>query len=347
MCTRKKVKAKKEKKNIDKNKLLIKNKASKMISIGVIVVLVSIILTNVITVDTLYKNIGIMILASFGSAVFIAGIVSINLEFFGYIDYAEKRFKNIIIEDDYVQNLSRSKLEELQIKIEEQKLYGTNKPPEGSFHSIVRNDIEPMLEEIFLKDHSVVIDCDLDGDLIKKDIHMTMSHDCLDICKNRNIIDGESKCICSLSSIDGLDDNKLFKLKSVKYNGLEMVNNVVVTIEETDEEVYNRAVHLDISKISEALFVSPEKENVFEIRFSTVVPLEDNMVTSRVPFPAKNFMFTLNYDDNVFRIRGEGFGFMDSHKNIPILESYKRSATIKFNDWILPGDGGLFLVEKL
>jgi|GEM_PF-4872239 len=335
--------------NINKDELIIKQRAKVMLLIGIILVLAMVILRETVATDSLAFTIVVNFFCNLGGTLTVAGIVAIGLEFISYVDYAKNKLKELLIDDQYVNTLEEKKLKELQVKIEERLLFGDFKPPQNSFFKIVHQDIEPLLEGIFIEHYDIVVDCRCEDSTIKKDVHITMY---LSSMKRKNgtslkLYKGDKKDICSLVSIEGFSPEDIYELKSFMINGEELVDDVKVDYKAINELPYNTDIVLDMTAISEKTSIKSDVITTHEIRFSTIVPETDNIQTSRVQYPTRNYTYTMNYDETQVRIRGEGFGFMDSERNTAIINHYRNSTRLRFNDWILPGDGALFVIEKV
>ena len=91
--------------------------------------------------------------------------------------------------------------------------------------------------------------------------------------------------------------------------------------------------------------------NRIEIRTETVVPLHDNTYAHTITIPCQRYSINYSVHNSKYEVLGYGFAFDDEkHKNdidrIIYKDKYEDCFKIRFENWTLPGDGVVFLINK-
>ncbi len=280
-------------------------------------------------------HISMSLLTEIGIALFIVGSITILLEVADFQDYFLKRLTEIIIKDDYINRFDDQKKKELIMRLE-QKLYFKERPkdPESFFYTVQKN-VVPLLETYHYNYYEVRVQCKIDTEkgIIKKKFHRKIE-----------LVNPTSKPIkyklpidCRMKKFDDSLGIIPFKVVSVKVNGKPIDANCET--EDIQDDHYN-IQYLCHNKVD-----CNDDRAVIEIETESVVPIEDINFCHRVPVPCKKYSITFHlHDDSEYALHGHGFGFMDG-SNIE-KQIFERGMMLRFNDWILPGDGVIFSVVK-
>lgn len=140
-------------------------------------------------------------------------------------------------------------------------------------------------------------------------------------------------------SIDGFENNQIYKVVLVKLDNVDItdkVNNNLV-IENIDNETYNLRFKINV-------YLNFSKECLLEMRTETITPITDIHFHQAVIKPCKRYSITFMLYEDGYNLSGYGFGLMrNSSFSKTILA---KGMTLRFTDWILPGDGVIFSVTK-
>jgi hypothetical protein len=143
-----------------------------------------------------------------------------------------------------------------------------------------------------------------------------------------------------MQRIDGIPDDKLYQIKSFIVDNrdeTETAKAIVKPCEITDVHNYNVGFYWEYKH---SLAETVNIETVIE----TITPITDIHCTHRVSAPCKRYSNTITLFNNNYSLSSYGFGFMDQTKFTK--HNLENGVIMKFNDWILPGDGIIFAVQK-
>lgn len=288
------------------------------------------------------------VLINFGNVLVAVCAGSLIIEYYGFIDYMRQRIRDVLIEDDFLDILTNDKMEKLKNKLEQRLLYTNIKNvPTDSLFYVVQDEIKPLLKDPFYKEYITTVDCEIEDNLIKKTINRRMVYSCLDSCHNSPIYTDDTIDCASLKSIPGKQGKDIFKITKFEYNNTSVLDKIEVSYPRINDDIYNIGVLLDMSKVKNDLLISGEK-TILETEYVTLSPIEDTWFIHKINKACKDYCLHFNYNKEDFEVRGEGFGFMDASPNGRIIKkNFSTSIVIRFVDWILPGDGVIFVVKKI
>ena len=330
----------------------IKSKAYIAIVIGIFMLLLSFSLTYICETSqwdekwTALCEAGITILNSVFSIIIGIGISTLVLDFFGYIKYTRERLKEIMIDKRYIETLSEDEKKNI-IDICERSLYFKNGSYyENSLFSNIKELIIPLIEENYYKQYKVHIDCYIDEEtgVIWKKIHKIMDIECV----NENT---KFKIPFStyLTAGDVIQRDNMYKLNECLLDGKDITNDVKKSIQckESDdcEETENVKFTVDYE------FDLKKGLNRIELRTETRVEIEDNTYTHTITIPCKRYSANFSLHNNNYEVWGFAFAFDDEkHKKdldkVIYRDKYDDCYKIRFENWTLPGDGVVFVMNK-
>ena len=84
------------------------------------------------------------------------------------------------------------------------------------------------------------------------------------------------------------------------------------------------------------------------LQFVSRVPISDPVYIFKCKRATRNFTIHFDYDPEELKVTPIGFGFMDKamwNENMKISK-FPRSIKIRFKNWLLPGNGVVFVIEE-
>lgn len=274
------------------------------------------------------------------------GISTLVLDFFSYIKYTRNRIKEIMLDKRYIETLSeKEKLK--MIECAERSLYFKDgEVIDNSLYANIKHLIIPLIQENYFKQYKVHVDCYVDekSKVITKKVHKIMDIVCVhDKC------DFKVPFSTYLMKIDGIDDEELYKVTECVFGGENVTENICNQISKVnvmgDEDLEDIKFTIDYD------FALKKGLNRIEIRIETKVPISDNTYGHTITIPCRRYSINFTIHNTQYDVLGFGFAFDDEkHKDsidrLIYRDKYDECYKIRFEDWTLPGDGVLFVINK-
>lgn len=329
----------------------IKSKAYMAIGLGAIMLVLTFLLTYICEIskwDDKWKALcsaTITGLNSVFSIVIGIGISTLVLDFFSYVKYTRNRIKEIMLDKKYIETLS-DKEKRRMIESAEQSLYFRNgEVLDTSLYANIKELIVPLIEDNYYKQYKVHIDCDVDEEkkVIIKKVHKIMDIMC--------IREEEFKIPFStyMLKIDGIEDKELYVIRECICNGQNVTDEVNSKVVSKDIDDMENIMQVKFSV--DYVFKLKKGLNRIEIRTDTIVPIYDNTYAHTITIPCQRYSINFSIHSPNHEVLGYGFAFDDEkHKNsidkIIYKDKYDDCFKIRFENWTLPGDGVVFLINK-
>ncbi len=328
-------KKKKEKKKLDKEKSLLTLPA-------IIIMLVSIILYILVYIVEKQDQEHIILhnfLLNAANVLMAVSIGSLVIEFYGFIDYMKNRIREVLLGDDYIKVLSDDKKKELKMKLDKHLYYPNATIRKDDLFYFVQEEITPLLQDYFYKEYIISIDLEFEEKYIKKKITKKMVLQNLD--KQKEIILDDIIKL-NLKKIPELPDEEQFKVLTFKLDN--QTYSYTTDRDENNEDPYSLYDHVITVKHNNICF----KENAtLLVEYETRSLKEDCYFSTRLNKPCHHYCIHMNYDQNKVDMYAQGFGFMDHGNNDrKEMRTVLNGKVIRFTDWILPGDGTIFMFKE-
>lgn len=270
------------------------------------------------------------------------GLGSIVLEFYGFVDYMRRRIKDVIIEEDYLGMLSNSGRKELKRKLDRFIFFPNLKEiSNDSLYHVIERDITDSLQDYFYKEYILSVNCTYEEECLKKTIFKTVTFGHIDPNKEVKLDYMFDSCFTLFENVN----KDVFVLKKCIFEGENVTNKIKLSFEDIKHDS-----HLDNKIYQKRVIVKSEgltfkNKAMLELEYETFVPKNDLNFTSRVNKPCQHYCVHFNYNENEADVYWQGFGFMEQGKQSRLLTRKERNGiTIRFKDWILPGDGSVFFI---
>ncbi|MEQ3315302.1 hypothetical protein [Enterocloster clostridioformis] len=274
------------------------------------------------------------------------GISTLVLDFFSYIRYTRNRIKEIMLDKNYIETLS-DKEKRRMIESAEQSLYFKNGEfADNSLYANIKELIIPLIEENYYKQYKVHVDCYVDENrgVITKRVHKIMDIMCISDKKDFKI-----PFSTYLLRQEGFSERDLYKINEFIFDG----NNITEDIAEhiVNNTVDNEEDIEDIRFTVDYSFKLKKGLNRIEIKTETVVPIADNTYSHTITIPCRRYSINFTVHNENYDVLGFAFAFDDEeHKDdiskIIYRDKYDECFKIRFEDWTLPGDGVVFVINK-
>lgn len=288
------------------------------------------------------EHLGMGLIKEIAIALFILGAISIPMELTDYTKYFLSKLTDIMINDNYIEKLDDEKKKKLKQTIEEQLYFKDKAHDKNSFFYTVQRDVSRFLDGYYYNKYDITVECffekDANGDVIIRKL----------LRKKIEVVNPKHDSIklgipikSGLQSIAGFDDGDILKVKLASVDGMDITKEAIdkiVQCKYTDNR-YNLHFSCDLE-------VDLKGQMVIETVTETIAPITDVHFTHRVHKPCRQYSITMLWHSNEYTIHGYGFGFMDETSNKPDKTYVSNGIILKYNNWILPGDGVLFTILK-
>lgn len=330
----------------------IKGKAYLAIGLGVLVLIIATLLsyicetsdwseTNKILCRTLVTAINSVF------SIFIGiGISTLVLDFFSYIKYTRERIKEIMLDKTYIETLSTEEQKRIINICEKSLYYKHTEIPNDSLYMNIKELIVPLIRENYYKQYKVHVDCYIDEEagVIRKKVHKILDVECL---KDNSVF--RMPFSTYLTKINGIENMELFKLTKCLHGREDITKKIQKHIKMQEVEFPNLE---DIKFTIDYEFVLNKGLNRIETRTETIVPIDDNTYAHTITIPCKRYSANFSLHNRNYDILGFAFAFDDEqHKNdlekVIYKDKYDDCFKIRFENWTLPGDGVVFIINKV
>ena len=273
------------------------------------------------------------------------GVSTLVLDFFSYIKYTRNRIKEIMLDKTYIGTLSDNEKRKVIEKAERSLYFRDGEVIDNSLYMNIKQLIIPLIEANYFKQYKIHIDCYIDEEkkIIVKRVHKIMDIICIG--------DDEFKIPFStyMYKVSGIKDKELYDVTECIYNGENITDDVKTKTEYSDIEEDD-----DPTKVKfniDYTFRLKKGLNRISIRTKTIVPISDNTYAHTITIPCQRYSINYSLHNEQYEVLGFGFAFDDeSHKEdidkIIYMDKYDDCCKIRFEDWTLPGDGVVFVVNK-
>lgn len=259
------------------------------------------------------------------------GLGAMLLDFFSYVKYSQERIKEVMIDKSFLKTIKDDEKKRMISILESSLYFKDGIIPEDSLYANVRDKITPLLEKEYIENHYVHIECTLTDGCIKKEFTNELS-----------IISPDNNAEYSLPfSIHFKNNTKVngknpFEVISLNVNGKDI---------DIPSEDSNGIVVDDTKKfLMDTPFPLLKGKNIIKYKTVSYVSDKDNTYSHTVTYPCKHYTIEMYIDSDDYEVNG--YGFCIEKKETMNVNTYPRGCRIEFNDWIIPGDGCIFVINK-
>lgn len=281
----------------------------------------------------LYKYIDFI--SSIGQLLVAFAAGSIMLEWFGYVNYTRKRMCEILLNDEVLNVLTKTRKQELKSAILH-NLYMPKIPNNSnSLVDMFDKELDNLMKDYYYEEYISYIDIIIEDNKIIKTIKQSLK------VKSINATECHLHRLLSIHEFSDDTKSNIVTLLELK------INNKVINIglkSETEphdkQNNYSTRYFIDLKDKEIQPYIKFHDTLDIEIEYQTTIDLFDRVYTHQIDRPCKHYcihfnLLTPNYDLDLF-----GFGFMSlgNRKRKKIVKT-QSGYMLRFTDWILPGDG--------
>lgn len=330
-----------------------------VILLGVLIILASIILSAayIPTIEESYilkLKIWTVIddlLMCLGTTVITVGAGTALYSYFDFVNYMQDKMKRVMIDYEFTDILSENEKKKLATKLEKEIVHQV---AGNNLYDFVQDEVLSLAKQAFYEKHILTISCEKVDQTIVKTIHRSYILNCSSQA-DFDIAGANMFTICHHNK----DDINIAKDVTLNING------TIFSLEDYDkeekpsnEEVYNKQCILSLKKEAiDRMQKSMDKENwdnLYKVESDMVSVVQENDLTFayRLFYPCKSTMFLFTYNPDEFEVMENIFAFKDTDlsnmEDNPVKVIHNRgSILIEINNWVLPGDGVVFVLAPI
>lgn len=348
-------KIKKTEKRISDSKDHILSIGMIIITLGIIVVLISVIYKADFVpqyTDPLELKIAEVmdqLLMCAGTTLMTIGAGTALYSYFDFVNYIQGKIKDVIIDYNFTDILSDSQKKDLARKLEKELLYQNS---DNDLYDFVQEEVLSLAKQAYYEEFTLNVSCKREGDEIHKEIYKDYVINCesqrdFDIAEN-NEFSIKYKSSCDANPADNIRLN----INSIEFSK----EDYVVDKMDTNDEVYDKKCYYRLSDAAKGKIAQAKSDNwnyKYHVKneMRSIVKDDDLSFSFRLYYPCKNTTFLFTYNPEEFEVMEDVFVFKDFDiddklENKPITTRHNRgSIIIKINNWVLPGDGITFVLS--
>lgn len=328
-----------EKETILYNEEIIKTRSKLVLVVSILVFILSFLLRPIILlIGNEFGKVAIEtaanLLESLSGIVLGISIGSMLLDFFSYVKYAQERVKEVIVDKSFLETVNRDEKRRI-ISTLESSLYFKNQPiPQDSLYINIKEKVLPLLENEYYEKHYSHVNCEIKNGKIYKTIYNELVINSPVENKSYKLPFAVYFSSCNISGI-----KKPYIIESVKLNkeDIPLIPQPVSQASVGEKEEKQKFV------FEQQL---PLQKGVNRISYivKSTVDIADNVYSRTVTLPCKNYVIDFSLKNKEYSVNGYGFA-IDKEETVNIYH-YGDGCRIEFTDWIIPGDGCIFIINK-
>ena len=253
------------------------------------------------------------------------------LDFFSYADYMKKRIEEVIIEKDFLKTMNDIEKEKIISGLESSLYFDGGEIQSDSLYYNVKSKIVPLKE--YYEKSFTHIDCVVKDGKIYKTLYTTLV-----INLKEDVTRYKLPFSITFNKKDIGKRKKAYNIKEIEVNNepIEILDEYLIC--EDSEELKGQAVYSFVYP-----FTLKKGKNTIYYVSQSIVDINDNTYTRSIAVPCKNCVIEMYLQNDDYKLLGQGFA-IDKEKILDI-KYYNNSCRIEFKDWIIPGDGCIFVIN--
>lgn len=317
---------------IHENKLVIESRTKLVIVIAILLYIVSFMGNNNLEEFEFFNSIFEFIfnlMKDVASVVLGMGLGAMSLDFFSYVRYSQERIKEVMIDKKFLKSIKDEEKKNMISTLESSLYFNDGEIPSDSLYANIREKIIPLLEEEYEEEHFLHIDCYITKDYIKK------------ICTNTiTIISPQKIPKYSLPfQVVFKEGSEVSGKKSFEVRDL-IVNKKNIKISDAKPKSTSKGTIYCFNNS----FELNKGTNTISYKTISYVKPNDNTYSHTVTLPCKHYTIEMYTNNQNYEIYGNGFCI--DKAEIMRKNDFSHGCRLDFNDWIIPGDGCLFVINK-
>lgn len=254
---------------------------------------------------------------------------AMSLDFFSYVRYSQERIKEVMIDKKFLKSVKDEEKKNMISTLESSLYFNDGEIPPDSLYANIREKIIPLLEEEYEEEHFLHIDCFITDTYIKK------------VCTNMiTIISPKNIPAYSLPfEVVFKPESEVSGQKALELKDL-IVNRKSIVVSDATPKITSKG---NVYCFNNS-FELKKGKNTISYQTISYVKLNENTYSHTVSLPCKHYTIEMYTDNQDYEIYGNGF-CIDKSK-IMSKHNFPYGCRLDFNDWIIPGDGCLFVINK-
>ena len=286
-------------------------------------------------------------LVTFGSVVLTSAVGTILYRKTGFAEVFKEQLVQIICSSRFIKMLKKDTLQELKRDINEEIYSMEIAKSKDSILNTVVNSIEPLLEKYYFQRYDLNVYCKINGDFITKTITRKMI---IKSTGDKNLELDIADFFSATFAESELGDDERVELREFVVNKKSYKQKVKIDkIEAAELGSYKQKYFLNAisNDVKKALTIGKQSIKV-KIVVKTKTMLDDNMFIHKIPVACKEYKARVDYKNDECKVIGAPFGFMDTYidEKCSVEQISEEAIEISFSEWILPGDGVVFVINK-
>lgn len=258
------------------------------------------------------------------------------------INVLKLRFESTenLIQYGYIDRLTEEEILDIKEKLDRRLYFKNNDHGKDNVFNFFVKGISSLLNKCYYKKYEARIECQINGNYIKKIIHKRM----VIINPSKKLIFDKIPFQAYLQKVDGIDINYLYNVSKFMVNRRDKTKYIKRKIKPYD----NSVKCLDeYCIVVDAVCKIPIKYCcVIDMTIETVVPKSDLYFTNYVTKPCKEYNIICILEDKSYKLSAFSFGYMENQKLNLVERKLGNGIEIGYSDWILPGDGVVFAINS-
>lgn len=272
--------------------------------------------------------------------------------YFDFVNYIKKSLIDVIINNNFTDTLTNEKKANIIRKLEKELIYQQRVDDKNTLYDFVNEEVISLVKIPYYESVDLNVDCYYEGDKLRKDIIRT-------IVWNLNNNEGFTPKLETITQtyfmdVDSSSAEKDEKKKPYKINRLiiqkeDYTEKIEYHEEPTENITYNKKSYYTFKDTE---FIVKETETLMmREEYTTLVDKSDVTFSYRVYRPCKQFSVTFSYDNEKMEPSVSVFAFKDCNLDAVTIDKERirtiynnKTISVKIDDWILPGDGVIFVI---
>lgn len=276
------------------------------------------------------------------------GVSTIVLDFFSYVQYTRERLKEIIIDKSFIKKLSDDEKKNIIFSAEESLYFKDGKILPNSLYADVKKKITPLLNSCYFSAFSIVISCTVDKEkgLIRKEILKSMK-----IVSNEDDAEFQLPYAMYIRETDCGEAEQPYEVISCVFQEEDITEKFKESQEEDKGKKIGNEMPSDdnVRYKQNYTFRLKKGENKIDLKVKTTVLIKDKVYIHTVTLPCMQYKAIYTINSEGYGIDGYGFALENRSENHKRNVSYSRignSLTIDIDEWALPGEGVVFMLNS-
>ncbi len=253
--------------------------------------------------------------------------------------------KEVVVDKQYIKTLSDEEKRAIIFAAEESLYFKNGKIADNSLYANIKRKVVPLLSTNYFTEYLIHIDCFVDE---YKNIIIKKSHKIMRIMSLEDNYRFKIPLSVYLTKIpDIIDDKELYKVEYCVINDEDMTEKVKnMDPQEVAAEENQNVENIRFDYSNE--FILHKGLNTIELKTETIVPIYDNTYSHNVEIACMKYCVDFNMKTDSYDTIGFGFALdtLGTGERVVKKNKFDNSYRIRFEDWALPGDGCVFVINK-